>query len=172
MTSTIEANVPSAEDPAACLACVPDAPTEANPKAKEGNTIVKVLLEGVFYIALAACVFLAFRLTSSDGMPRSIAGYTMFTVLSESMTPVYPKGTFIISHSVPAEEISRGDDITFMDANGTVVTHRVVETSLDEQGARLFKTAGVANTAVDKDLVPESHVIGRVVWRSIIIGVV
>jgi hypothetical protein len=36
----------------------------------------------------------------------------------------------------------------------------------------LFKTAGVANTAVDKDLVPESHVIGRVVWRSIIIGVV
>ena len=51
--------------------------------------------------------------------------------------------------------------MTFRGTNGVVVTHRVVETIINE-GERLYRTKGDANASFDPFLVPQGAMIGVV----------
>lgn len=100
-------------------------------------------------------------------VPR-VAGATPMTVLTGSMTPVYPAGTLVVVRPLPAEEIAVGSVITFQLRSGdpTVVTHRVVGVGYDGTGEKVFTTQGDANQAPDVAPVREVQVRGEV-WYSV-----
>lgn len=91
----------------------------------------------------------------------------MKAVLTGSMEPEIPVGSLVIINPTPYEEISIGDDITFVrDSNLTLVTHRVI--GKDDE-THYITTQGIANNSPDK---PTSYanVVGKVVLHIKYLG--
>ncbi len=129
------------------------------------NALVNVAL----VVALVLVVAMMFG--GASGMPVSIAGYSWATVLTDSMSEVYPRGSLVVAQKVPSDSIRVGDDIMFMAGPDTSCTHRVVEVVTSE-GTRAFRTQGTSNPRPDADLVYPENVIGRVIWSSVPVGAV
>ena len=85
-----------------------------------------------------------------------IPGRTIFQVDSDS----FERTAFF---TADPGELAVGDVITFRLAEGTVVTHRIVEVLPGVDGPS-YRTKGDANEVEDPTPVPAENVIGRVVW--------
>jgi len=105
-------------------------------------------------------------------------GIRLVTIISGSMTPLFPVGGTIAEHGVSDPTTLRpGQIITFRSlGNGTVITHRIVAV-VDEAslGEIHYKTKGDANATADPDLAPASHVIGVAdgvlpLWQSLAVS--
>ncbi len=92
-------------------------------------------------------------------------GYEIYTVMSGSMEPTYHVGSLIYVKKVDAGTLEKGDVVTFMADEDTVVTHRidevVTETSEDGTETLKFRTKGDANDTADGKLVHYKNVLGR-----------
>ena len=106
--------------------------------------------------------------TTSDGAPRSLAGYSGMIVLTESMQSEIPKGSLVIAQQVDPETLQIGDDITYMANQTTSVTHRIVgiNENYENTGQRAFQTQGIMNDQPDSQPVPAVNVVGKVVFHS------
>jgi signal peptidase I len=69
---------------------------------------------------------------------------------SGSMSPTISTGALALVHRVDADEISRGDVIGLIASDGTRVTHRVVEVSVDHHVATV-RMQGDANAVADPE---------------------
>lgn len=99
---------------------------------------------------------------NKDEVPN-FGGTLPLIVLTDSMKPEINSGDLIICHTINAEDVKEGDVISYFDPDGngtSVVTHRVVEVLIDENGELSFKTRGDANNADDKTLVPAESLVG------------
>ena len=100
-------------------------------------------------------------------------GITPYTVLSGSMEPKYHVGSLIYVSKVDAADIKVDDPLTYRMANGTVVTHAVIEIiEADTPANRQFITQGIANDTPDGAPVHASAVIGRPVFSIPYLGYV
>jgi signal peptidase len=83
-------------------------------------------------------------------IPR-IGGATPYVVLTGSMRPGMPPGTFVVVKPVSAANVGVGSVVTYQLKSGEpdVVTHRVVSMGFDGKGHRVFRTQGDANDAPD-----------------------
>lgn len=129
--------------------------------------------EIIFYSILICIILGAFLIKSnSGGRPTSFAGYSMFTVLTGSMQSEIPKGSLVITKNVDPETLKIGDDITYMANSTTTITHRIITIveKYQETGKRAFETQGIMNSKPDKNLVPASNVVGKVVFHSKFLG--
>jgi signal peptidase I len=84
-----------------------------------------------------------------------------------------PQGSFILVRRVQPELVREGDDITFMRADGNIVTHRVVRIFEDYEssGLRGFVTKGTENQLPDPDIAYSDNVLGVVVFHSVELGI-
>ena len=92
-------------------------------------------------------------------------------VVSGSMVPTIPVGAMVVVQPVKPTSIHVGDIITFKSPEdfNLVVTHRVVKiTGFGD--SRAFRTKGDANLDEDMELVPVTHVLGRVVFHLPLLG--
>lgn len=96
----------------------------------------------------------------------SIAGYAFLEVASGSMEPNINVGDLVIINT-RNKEIVENDVITFTDASGSFVTHRVSESVTSG-----FITKGDANNAEDEDIVKKENVVGKYVFKIPYFGVV
>jgi signal peptidase I len=80
-----------------------------------------------------------------------LAGYRPVVVYSGSMEPEISVGSLAFVERVPAEQVEKGDVITFADPYqpGRLVTHRVVEVVERPQGGLAYRTKGDANLERD-----------------------
>ena len=144
-------------------------PVEETPPSKSlGRRVVSNIL---FYLALVAIVLGAFVYSNDGGNPKnpkSILGYSYFTVLSGSMQKEIPIGSLVITKQVDPTTLNVGDTITFF-RDGTIVTHKIVDVS-DDAGGRAFTTQGVNNLNPDTEPVPAGNVIGKVVFHVANVG--
>lgn len=126
-----------------------------------------------FYAVLVALVIgvLVFK-GSGNGTPTSFAGYSAFTVLSESMQSEIPKGSLVITKQVEPQSLNIGDDITYMNGPDTTVTHRIVGIieQYQDTGQRAFITKGIMNSDPDKNPVPAVNIVGKVVFHDYTLG--
>ena len=78
-------------------------------------------------------------------------GYQLYTVVSGSMEPAIPTGSLVYVKYIQPEEIQTEDVIAFYgtDADGSIVTHRVVSNSAAMGN---FITKGDANSDNDMNL--------------------
>ena len=66
-----------------------------------------------FYLFLIVLVVSAALLKGGDsGAPKSLAGFSMFTVLTGSMQDEIPQGSLVITQQTDPSELKIGDDIT------------------------------------------------------------
>ena len=111
-------------------------------------------------ILIINCTLIAKSVLNKDEVP-SIGGYMPLIVLTDSMYPTIESGDLIICHTEDANDIEKGDIISFFDPAGngsSIVTHRVIEvTSQDGQVA--FKTKGDGNNVEDQMLVPADKLV-------------
>ena len=101
-------------------------------------------------------------------------GLQVFTVLSGSMEPAYHTGSLIYVKKVDPATIKEGQAITFLLAEDTVATHRVIEVVPDEEDPTVlrFRTKGDAHDSPDGGLVHYKNVIGVPVFTIPYLGYV
>jgi signal peptidase len=100
-------------------------------------------------------------------VPR-LGGATPYTIETGSMRPGMPPGTLVVVRPIDLDDIGVGTVVTYQLRSGepTVVTHRVVATSVDGAGAKLFQTQGDANDVPDEPWVRPVQIRGAK-WYSI-----
>ena len=135
---------------------------------------VAIVISNVFTIILFALIIvLVFFLVTSRGENGTAVGnYRFMTVLTGSMEPVIPTGSFIAIKWIDPDDIVSGDVITFRpdDENeNTFLTHRVVEVLENNSG---FITKGDANTVVDSISVKPEDVVGKYLFTIPLIGLI
>lgn len=84
------------------------------------------------------------------------------------MDPTIPVGALIVSEQTDVETVQVDDIICFKsratDMYGKIITHRVVEKTISENGEVLFLTKGDANLAIDGQYVDSENFVGRIIY--------
>lgn len=130
----------------------------------------------LFYGTLITILLVVYLNRSNSGnsqqQPRNMFGYSIYSVLTDSMQSTLPQGSLVLSKYTDPTQIQIGDDITYLREDLTTITHRVIEIheNYDESGTRAFKTQGTENTKPDADLVHAQNVQGVAVFHIPIVG--
>ncbi|WP_313816475.1 signal peptidase I [Citricoccus sp.] len=113
--------------------------------------------------ALAAIVLIIIPLVS---------GSQTYSVLTNSMAPSYPAGTFLVVKPTPADALQVGDVITFQMESGRpeVITHRITALTAGQNGERLLITQGDNNDEVDPQPVQDIQVRGTLMYAVPYVG--
>ena len=120
-------------------------------KKKSSSLSVFLRIEGiVLIIAVLLVVVPAF-------LPK-VLGYQTYHVVSGSMEPEIPVGSLVLAKTEDPADVMVGDIIVFRKA-GAVVTHRVVETRIEDEQ---FITKGDANEISDMQPVSFRQLLGTV----------
>ena len=128
----------------------------------------------ILVIVLSAILVFAVVVPLAGYAVVRIGGYRTTTVLSDSMKPTYSRGDLLILKRFDPDEDHVGKPITFvLNDQGTVVTHRVVKVTKDENGELWFKTKGDNNPDEDGGKgVNQRNIKGTPVFRIPILGYV
>ena len=116
---------------------------------------VRVFINVILMVVVIAAILLV--------LLPAIYSSSIAAVLSGSMLPEMQIGSLAVMRPVNAADITVGDIIAFnppWDESHVMVSHRVIE--VVEGETRSFRTKGDANEDPDLDLVPETHVLGRI----------
>lgn len=146
---------------------------EENKLPKKKSRVRSVIFECLFYAALVAVIVIVYSATAGSGnAPRSVFGYTFSTVLTSSMQSELPQGSLIVTQQVDPNMLKLDDNITFMQKDGTTVTHKIVgiHENYDQSGVRAFVTMGIENGMADDGVVWADNVVGKVVWHNLFLG--
>ena len=123
------------------------------------RTILTIILVGLLVIVVTQRV-------SNNKM--AVAGFRIFTVVTESMKPEYKVGDAIFTKTIEPSEIKIGDDITYLGMaesfKDKIVTHRVINVEKAEDGTYIFETKGIANPKADPKI-NESQIFGKVIYK-------
>lgn len=107
---------------------------------------------------------------------KAVAGFRIFTVVTESMVPVYNIGDAILVEQTDIEKLHVGDDITYIGAvdsfKDRIVTHRIISIEKNENsenGKYAIQTQGIANDEPDP-IINETQIYGKVLYKIKIIS--
>lgn len=100
-----------------------------------------------------------------------VVGGQALTVLTNSMAPGLPPGTLIVIKPVNIDDVLVGDVITYQIESGkpAVVTHRVVERTVNLEGETTLVTKGDNNDLAD-DPIQQIQVRGKLMYAVPWIG--
>lgn len=95
--------------------------------------------------------------------------FSAFVIISQSMEPTIKVNDVVIAHKALPSSIEIGDIITFVSNDslsyGKIITHRVVGKDQDSEGRWRFRTKGDNNNTADNWIVPETHILGSVMFK-------
>lgn len=128
-------------------------------KIKTIFKVIKTVL--IIFLVLILGIICIQRIT---GNKVNIMGYTMYTVISESMKPEYEVGDLFLSKKVDnMNELKVGDDIVYLgkvgDYANKTITHRIIR-----MGKEKITTKGINNPIEDASIDFE-QVQGKVIRR-------
>ena len=138
---------------------------------KSKKIIVKKLITALLSLLLVAMAAAVGYLTFCNvtGRIAFIGNRAAVKILTPSMEPTIPAGTYIFAQKVEPEDIQVGDVILFISRDpaiyGKINTHRVVAVYQDDSGLS-FVTKGDNNPVNDAKPVPAGDVVGRYMGNS------
>lgn len=142
-------------------------PSEQEEKGRSFS-IGYILSSALLIFAVSICALVSAQIMTKGHV--SIAGFSLFRVVTGSMEPTIPTGAILISKKTNIHDIQSGDIVCFRSEmsmiRGQIVTHRVVAIGTDEYGNRYLQTKGDANLVTDIHLVNADNLMGRVVYHS------
>lgn len=113
-------------------------------------------------------VLILFVLAMAMLFPR-LAGLQPYNIETQSMAPEYAAGTLIYVKKTDFDKLKPGDVITYVNPEGSAVTHRITEIDNED---RSLRTKGDANKFEDIMSVAEENIVGKVVFKVPHLGVV
>lgn len=129
--------------------------------------VVSVTVSALVLIMILAVCYLMYCQIS--GKVAFIGNYATVKIITPSMEPTIPTGTYIIAEKVQAEAVQEGDVILFYSRDpaiyGKINTHRVVQV-VTENGEHSFITKGDHNPENDSFPVYENDLVGRYVKNA------
>lgn len=127
------------------------------------KAIITLFIVGVFSI-----IFL--QRVSNNSV--NLAGYGLYTIVSESMLPKYKVYDMIFVKQVDPSAINIGDDVVYEGKEGSfegkIITHQVIQKRFDD-GQYKFITKGLNNTIEDAEI-SETQLMGKVLGKSVILS--
>lgn len=130
------------------------------------RTIWAIIRAILTVVLVALLVVVVTQRVSNNKM--AVAGFRIFTVVTESMKPKYLVGDAIVTKTIEPSEIKVGDDITYLGMaesfKDKIVTHRVINIEKGEDGIYIFETKGIANPKADPKI-NESQIFGKVIYK-------
>ena len=120
----------------------------------------------VVLLAVFMMIFTVISVTTFNRNDRSLFGYKMYIVNSDSMAATdFKAGALILVKEVDPSTLQEGDIITFMsqDANsfGETVTHKIRRLTTDAEGNPAFVTYGTTTGTDDETVVTYPYVLGK-----------
>ena len=118
-----------------------------------GNLLIGLLA----VVAVLMMIFTVFSVNTFDRNDRSIFGYRMFVVLSDSMSATdFKAGDLIFVKKTDPKILKEGDVIAYISQDsenyGATVTHKIRRSTTDEDGNPGFITYGTT-TGIDEPIV-------------------
>lgn len=134
-------------------------------KNKKGPiAIIGSIIEAVIWICMV--FFLVVLVATTLSNETEIFGYRVYIIMSGSMEPTIKIKDAIITKKT--DDVKVGDVIAFNDGYNTTV-HRIVK-EYNKDNEKLYETKGDANNTVDKQLVKDSMIQGKVKYVIPVLG--
>ena len=130
------------------------------------NLIKTVLVWLVVLLAVSMMVFTVISVTTFNRNDRSLFGFKMYIVNSDSMAATdFKSGDLILVKEVDPSTLKEGDIIAFLsqdtDSFGETVTHKIREVTTDADGNPGFITYGTTTDTNDETIVTYPYVLGQ-----------
>ena len=136
--------------------------------------IISIVIKTIIGVALAAFILVVCMQRFSDNK-LSLFNFRLFSVVSQSMVPVYDIGDVLVAKEQDPSTIKEGDIVSYLGTTGSfankVVTHRVVNIEKREDGKYYYRTKGDANL-VEDPIIMEDQLYGVVVYKSVLLSLV
>ena len=88
--------------------------------------IIKAIVS--FFIIIVVSIIFIQRISDNK---LTLGGYSIYTIITESMVPKYNVGDMVIAKKIPITELKVNDDIVYLgnknDFAGKIVTHQIIE---------------------------------------------
>ncbi len=150
---------------------------------KSVNIIKNVLVWVILVIAIAMTIFSIVSVNTFDRNDRSLFGYRVYIILSDSMSAVkddpnhdgyFQAGDLIFSKVVDPSTLKAGDIISYISTNsenyGKTVTHMIRTPTTDAAGEPGFITYGTTTGTDDANVVTYPYVLGKYEGRIPAVG--
>lgn len=133
---------------------------------KAFNIIKTTLVWLIVLLAVSMMIFTVISVTTFNRNDRSLFGYKLYIVNSDSMSATdFNAGSLIFVKEVDPSSLKEGDIITFMsqDTNsfGETVTHKIRRLTTDAEGNPGFITYGTTTNTDDQAIVTYPYVLGK-----------
>lgn len=130
------------------------------------NILKKVLVWLFVALAIFMMIFTVISCTTFNRNDRSLFGFKMYIVNSDSMAATdFKAGSLIFVKEVDPSTLKEGDIITFMsqdtDSFGETITHKIREVTIDAEGNPGFITYGTTTDTNDETIVTYPYVLGK-----------
>ncbi len=130
------------------------------------NIIKSTLVWLMILLAVAMMVFTVISCTTFNRNDRSLFGYKLYIVNSDSMAATdFKAGSLIFVKEVDPSTLKVGDIITFMsqdaDSFGLTITHKIRKITSDAEGNPGFITYGTTTDTDDETIVTYPYVFGK-----------
>jgi len=141
---------------------------------KKALSIIKTTLVWlIVLLAVSMMIFTVISVTTFNRNDRSLFGFKMYIVNSDSMAATdFNAGSLILVKEVDSATLKEGDIITFMsqdtDSFGETITHKIRKITVDAQGNPGFVTYGTTTNTDDETIVTYPYVLGK--YQSHIAG--
>ena len=120
----------------------------------------------VVLLAVSMMIFTVVSVTTFNRNDRSLFGYKMYIVNSDSMAATdFNAGSLILVEEVDPSTLKEGDIITFMSQDtesfGETITHKIRRLTTDAEGNPGFITYGTTTGVDDATVVTFPYVLGQ-----------
>lgn len=120
----------------------------------------------VMTVAVIMMVFTIVSVSTFDRADRSLFGYKVFVVMSDSMSATdFDAGDLIFVKETDPAALKPGDIISYLSTNtenyGAIVTHKIRRLTTDDSGNPGFVTYGTTTDTDDANVVTYDKIIGQ-----------
>lgn len=135
---------------------------------KAFDVFKKIFVCVIVLIAVFMMIFTVFSVTTLNRNDRSLFGYKMYIVNTDSMSATdFDAGSLIFVETVDPKTLKEGDIITFMSQNtdsfGETITHKIRKKTTDAEGKPGFVTYGTTKNKDDETIVTYDFIYGKYV---------
>ena len=143
-----------------------------NENRRKGGVLRKLKIVDFILSIIISAFVISIGSHPLSAPPRNFFGFAFIPMLTEGMDPEVPRGSLIILREVDHHQLELGDVVTYLRADQTTVTHRIIDIKENYRGGRdhVFRMQGDNNVFPDPDIIHGPNIIGEVIFTNLFLG--
>lgn len=146
-----------------------------NETDKRYKKVLKIV-SNIIYVVVCVCAIILLLIVGTQRASNNkngVLGFRIFNIVTGSMVPEYVVGDVLLVREIDPKDLKVGDDISYKGEIDTfkdkIVTHRIIEKKIGNDGKYTFITQGIANSSEDPEI-NEDQIFGIVKHKLIILS--